>query len=238
MAHLRGGGQRRHVADVFTRITPHYDLVNALISLGQLGRWRAEAAQAAAQGPRGRVLDVASGTGAFALAVSRNGGPVVGLDLLPGMVRRARRKALRGRVYGVEFVVGDGLSLPFCSASFAVVSTAFGLRNMPDISAALAEMIRVLCPEGRLVVLELVPPHYGSGLIKAAVRLYLRWAVPFLGGLLVREREAYGHLFRSAKRFPPPERLAFLMAEAGLVDVSVRLLGFGAVAIHQGTKPL
>lgn len=238
MAHLQGDEKRRYVADLYARIAPYYDAMNDVMTFGFVRRWRAEAARVAAEGPEGRVLDVASGTGDLTLALSRHVAQVVGLDLLPGMVRRARRKALRRGAYGVEFVVGDGLSLPFCSASLAVVSTAFGLRNMPDISAAMGEMVRVLCPEGRLVVLELVPPHYGSGLIKAAVRLYLRWVVPFLGGLLVREREAYGHLFRSAERFPSPERLASMMAEAGLVDVSFRLLGFGAVAIHQGTKPL
>ena len=236
MDHLRGNVKRTYVAELYARIAPHYDLMNDVMTLGLLRRWRAEAARVVARGLEDCVLDVASGTGDFALAICRNSARVVGLDLLPGMARRARKKALRRGVSYAEFALGDALSLPFRHGSFGVVSTAFGLRNMPDIPAALAEMVRVLRPGGRLVVLELVPPYYGSGVVKAALRLYLRRFVPFLGGLLAGERGDYGYLFRSAERFPLPERLASLMGEEGLVEVSFRLLGLGAVAVHQGTK--
>lgn len=237
MTHPPGYEQRRYAAKLFSRIVHRYDLMNAIMSLGLIRGWRLHAASTVAGGPGGPVLDVASGTGDLALALARRGRRVVGLDLLPGMALRARSKVRPPDTHETEFVVGDALSLPFPSGIFAAVATAFGLRNLPDISAGLAEMVRVLRPGGRLVVLEMVPPQRGTGLAKRVVRFHLRHIVPFLGVLLAWDRESYVYLNRSSERFPPPERLASLMEDAGLVDISFRLLGLGSVAVHRGTKP-
>ena len=239
MAHLRhlgGAEQRRYVSALFTRISGRYDLMNDIMSLGLIRLWRADAAKTALRGLEGPVLDVAAGTGALTGLLARRGAHVVGLDLTAPMLRRALARG-NSSPTPPQFIVGDAFSLPFPDETFATVTCAFGLRNMPEAFTPLREMVRVLRPGGKAVTIEIMPPVEEMALAGGIMWMYLRKAVPFLGGLLARETRAYRYLSDSVASFYTAEDLAALMRDAGFTDVSFRRKSLGAVAIHVGTRP-
>ena len=234
---LQGEAKRRYVADMFLRIAPRYDLMNTLMTAGMHHRWRRFAVRAATKGLEGMALDVATGTGdlALSLAGARGIKKAVGLDLLSAMVDRARSKALlSGLEDRAHFMVGDGLSLPFPDDSFACATSAWGLRNMPDLRRSLEEMVRVVRPGGRVVSVESVPVERGP--FRHMMRLFFHHVVPLMGQLIARDREAYTYLPQSVERFLTVGALARLFEETGLKEVGYRRMGFGAVAVHWGTK--
>ena len=235
---LQGDAKRRYVADLFSRIAPRYDLMNTLMTGGMHHRWRKTAAEVATKGLEGTALDVATGTGDLAFALVRTGriNLAVGLDYLPEMVTRARSKA-RSEGHGnkTRFTVGDALSLPFPDGSFSCATSAWGLRNMPDLRHSLEEMVRVLRPGGRIVSLESIPME--RSLTRPLFRLFFHHVVPMMGQLFARDRAAYTYLPQSVDDFPSAEALGQLLQEVGLEDVGYSRIGLGAVAIHWGTKP-
>ena len=181
MVELKGPEKRRYVADLFSRISRRYDLMNTLMTFGMDRRWRKTAARQAMEGLEGPVLDVATGTGDLALALGRVVGvtEVVGMDLLNPMVSRAISKVARAPGPApVTFMVGDALSLPFPDDSFACVTSAFSLRNLPDLEAALREMVRVTRSGGRVLSLETMPVD--KGMSRPLVRFHFRRIVPLI----------------------------------------------------------
>ena len=238
MADLRGDEKRAYVADLFARIAGRYDLMNTLMTAGMHHRWKRRTAIVTADGLTGPALDVATGTGdlAFALASRPEINLAVGVDLLPAMVGIARSKQYAGgKSPRAGFALGDALCLPFPDATFACATAGFSLRNMPDVPAAIAEMVRVVRPGGRVTTLELTPMP--GGLRASFFRLYFHGVVPLVGQAVAGDRGAYTYLPQSVDHFLEADRLAGLFEEKGLVNVSYRKLGFGTVAIHQGTKP-
>lgn len=224
----------REVQAMFAAIAPRYDLLNRVLSLGVDRAWRREAArEALALGPV-RVLDVATGTGDFALELKARapGAEVVGSDFVPEMLALAREKA-RGRHLDLRLEEGDALNLPYPDGSFDAVTCAFGFRNFADYPRGLAELWRVLGPAGRLVILEFPPPR--SGLFGSLFRLYFRQVLPRIGALVSGNAGAYTYLPESVLAFPDPERLAGLMHATGF-RTRYRLLTFGIAAIHVGDK--
>ena len=238
MVGLRDHAKRRYVADLFTRIAPRYDLMNGLMTGGMHHRWRRAAAAAATRGLAGAALDVATGTGDLALALSRRPevSRVVGVDLLPGMVALARTKALnRNAGSEVSFAVADGPSLPFPPGAFACATTAWGLRNMPDARKALEEMVRVVKQGGMVVSLDSFAVEGVPW--SRPFRLFFHHVVPLMGQVFAGDRDAYTYLPRSVDGFLSAEELALLMAEVGLVEVGYRRAGLGAVGLHWGKVP-
>ncbi|MBM2832412.1 MAG: ubiquinone/menaquinone biosynthesis methyltransferase [Dehalococcoidia bacterium] len=245
MIHLQGEARREYVARMFTRIAGRYDLMNSVMTLGMHHRWRRKVAHLASRGmeeptlslPKGPALDVAAGTGDLTLALSTQETitRAVGLDLLPIMLHLAEKKALKRNTGRVHFVVGDALRLPFRDNTFACATCAFGLRNMPGVRDALAEMVRVLRPGGALVTLEIVPLDSGRW-TTPFLRFYFRQVIPRLGSLITGDREAYTYLRESADRFPAPERLVEMMEDVGLGSVTYRYVGLRMMAIHRGVK--
>ena len=151
---------------MFGGIAPRYDLMNRLMTGGRDGHWRRSAAREAAPAPGGRVLDACCGTGdlSFTLAEECPGCEVVGLDFTEGMLARARLKAAAWQRRGLQapaFVHGDLLALPFADGEFAAVTVGWGVRNVPDVLRAFAEMRRVTRPGGRVVCLESTQPAGG-----------------------------------------------------------------------------
>jgi len=221
------------VRAMFDRITPAYDRMNRLMSLGMDGSWRALAVRASGVAPGDAALDVCCGTGDLAIelldAVSTRG-RVVGLDFSPAMLEAARRKSSQ-----VEWVRGDALALPFADGEFAAATIGFGMRNLADPLRGFAELRRVVRPGGRVVCLELTPPPAWAA---PFARLWTDRAVPLLGRLIARETDAYRYLPASVHRFPPAEELAAVMGRAGLRRVRFRRLSGGAVAVHVGTVPV
>jgi demethylmenaquinone methyltransferase / 2-methoxy-6-polyprenyl-1,4-benzoquinol methylase len=212
------------VRGMFDRIAPVYDLMNRVMTAGLDRRWRRLTAEAVVR-PGDRVLDACCGTGDLALACAGAGGRVTGLDFSERMLERARQKGPE-----LEWVQGDLLALPFEDGAFDAVTVGFGVRNVEDVSLAFRELRRVLGPGGRLAVLEITRPR---GFLRPFYGLWFDRVVPLLGRVLPGGA-AYTYLPASVRRFPSPEDLARLMAEAGFTDVRFRLFAGGIVALHTG----
>jgi demethylmenaquinone methyltransferase/2-methoxy-6-polyprenyl-1,4-benzoquinol methylase len=238
MAQLKGEAKQQYVADLFARISRRYDLMNTLMTGGMHHYWKRRTARFTARGLQGKALDVATGTGDLALALSHRPGIVqsVGVDLLPEMLSLAQNKAGAKRNGNrPSFIAGDALCLPFPDNAFACATAGFSLRNLPDLPLALAEMVRVVRPGGRVTTLELTPLTKG---VRARIfRLYFHRLVPLMGQLVAGERSAYTYLPQSVDYFLEADNLAHLFRQSGLVDVGYIKLGLGTVAIHFGRKP-
>jgi demethylmenaquinone methyltransferase/2-methoxy-6-polyprenyl-1,4-benzoquinol methylase len=152
---------------------------------------------------------------------------VTGLDFSPRMLERARRKSS-----AVTWVEGDLLALPFADGSFEAATVGFGVRNVADLERALAELSRVVVPEGRVGILEITTPR---GLLAPFYRVWFDRIVPLLGKVL-KGGAAYSYLPASVRRFPGPEQLAELLRRAGFGEVSYRTFAGGIVALHTGKK--
>ena len=238
MAELTGKARQRYVADLFSRISRHYDLMNDVMTLGMHRGWKRRTAALAAQTMSGPALDVSTGTGDLAIQLAHHFGSerIVALDLLPEMIVLARGRTTRKGVESVRLIVGDALSLPFPAGTFACSTAGFSLRNMPDVHKAIGEMARVIQPGGRVALLELSPMDHG---IKAAlIRLYFHGIVPLIGKLIARNRAAYTYLPQSVDRFYAANELAAIMRKSGLENVGYRRLGFGTICLHWGDKPI
>jgi len=209
---------------MFDRIAPVYDLMNRVMTAGLDLRWRRIAAEAVVRSGD-RVLDACCGTGDFAVAASRAGARVTGLDFSERMLERARGKSAE-----VEWVQGDAQQLPFEDASFDAATVGFGVRNLEDLERGLAELRRILRPGGRLAILEITRPR---GLLAPFYRLWFDGFVPLLGKVLPGG-SAYTYLPASVRRFPGPDELAGLLRGAGFDDVRWRTFAGGIVALHIG----
>ena len=211
------------VRSMFDRIAPVYDLMNCVMTAGLDQRWRRETVKAVVR-PGDRVLDACCGTGDLAVAALKAGaGEVVGLDFSPRMLERARAKH-----QSVTWIEGDVLALPFPDADFDAATVGFGVRNVADLPAALAELRRVLRPQGRVGILEITTP---TGVLAPFYRLWFDHVVPLLGRAL-KGGAAYTYLPASVRRFPRPEELSELMRAGGFEDVRYRTFAGGIVALH------
>ena len=221
------------VRTMFDRIVPRYDLMNHLMTFGMDFCWRKMIARrAAAMGDR--VLDVATGTGDVAFEIRGAGArEVTGLDFSPEMIAAAEAKA-RARDSDITFLIGDAMALPFPDDVFDACTVSFGLRNMPDYQAAIAEMTRVLRPGGKFICLEMTP--YRKPVLGRLFSLYFEQIMPIVGGLLSGDTAAYRYLPKSVAAFPTSTQLVMLMRAAGLTNTHVTILGGGTVAIHTGMK--
>jgi demethylmenaquinone methyltransferase / 2-methoxy-6-polyprenyl-1,4-benzoquinol methylase len=231
---------RDDVRAMFDRIVPRYDLMNRLMTGGRDAAWRRLAVREALRGrnlAQVRVLDIATGTGDLALALRAAGaGNVVGLDFSAPMLEEAiRKETVAVGARRITWVEGDAMSLPFPDASFDAVTVAFGLRNMPSYPAALREMSRVLRPAGTLVCLETTPLR--APVLRAVFDRYFARVVPFVGGLLSGDVDAYRYLPASAAAFPDADTLGKMMLAAGFSHVRFLRLGLGTVALHVAVKP-
>jgi demethylmenaquinone methyltransferase/2-methoxy-6-polyprenyl-1,4-benzoquinol methylase len=227
-----------YVNRMFARIAPTYDLMNRLMTGGQDQRWRRLLLALCNLPPRGRLLDVGTGTGDIAYAAQQRypGVQVTGVDFTYEMmaVGQAKGRARQGTGRPVCFAQGDTLALPFADDSFDAVVSGFLLRNVVDRVVALREQRRVTKPGGRVVVLETTPPSNTP--LGPLFQVYFFRIVPLLGGLVSGDREAYRYLPHSTVAFPSPRELSHLLERAGLHYVFYRELMMGSVAIHVGTK--
>ncbi len=222
---------------MFDAIAERYDRLNRILSLGIDRRWRRQAVAALALPAGARVLDLATGTADLALEIARQhpDARVLGLDPSPRMLALGRRKvATLGLETAVGLDLGDAQDLSMPAASFDGVAIAFGIRNVPDRPAALAEMARVTKPGGRVVILELSEPR--GGFFAPFCRFHVHTLVPWLGSLLSGQRE-YRYLERSIAAFPSPEAFGRLLAGAGLEVLEARALTFGVCHLYVARVP-
>jgi demethylmenaquinone methyltransferase / 2-methoxy-6-polyprenyl-1,4-benzoquinol methylase len=212
---------------MFDRIAGVYDVMNSVMTAGLHHRWRERAVDLARVGPGSRALDVATGTGDLAIALARRGADVVGSDFSEGMLARAREKS-----GAVRWEQANALALPYADDEFDAATVGFGARNFSDLSGGLAEMVRVVRPGGRVVVLEITTPTRPP--LSTFFSLWFDRIVPLLGRV-TGEDQAYTYLPSSVKRFPGPQELGAVLAGAGLRDVRWILTAGGIIALHSGT---
>ena len=216
------------VRSLFSRIASHYDLLNTIISLGLHKLWRRQAVRLLGAQPGWLCLDVASGTGDFALSVQRTGAEGVALDMTAEMLRIARERLLY-----LKAVLADAFRLPFADVTFDALTIGFGLRHSrEDLPVLLAELRRVLKPGGRLVSLEL--SHPPSRCWDWLTGLYIHLLLPIIGGLV--DRPAYDYLSRSLHGYPGAPELADLFVAAGFARCDFHRLTGGVAAIHVAVR--
>ncbi len=218
--------RRADVAAMFDHVADRYDLMNDLLSLGQDRAWRAATVAAVAPEPGERILDLAAGTGTSSLPFAQAGATVVPADLSFGMLAAGRSKHP-----ALPFVNADALSLPFADNAFDAVTISFGLRNIADTTGALAELLRVTRPGGRLVICEFSTPVWKP--FQPVYRLYLQHILPSVAGLASSNPAAYDYLGESILAWPAQPMLAGLMHDAGWRAAGWKNLSGGIVALHR-----
>ena len=233
------------VREMFTQIAPRYDLLNHLLSL-QLDRlWRARTARRLKfifDRPNALVLDLCCGTGDLALALAHAGkARIIGADFAHPMLVRAKEKtagqappANQSAASPIPFFEADALRLPFASASFDLVTSAFGFRNLANYEAGLREIQRVLKPGGAIAILEFTEPP--EGLWGDFYRWYFCKVLPKIGGLISGQQSAYTYLPKSVARFFRPSELAALLSTVGYQSIDYRVWTLGTVALHIGLR--
>ena len=220
------------VRAMFDKIARVYDPMNLVISAFQEPRWRKRAVRLTGAKPGDRILDVATGTGKVAAdlhARVQPGGSVLGVDISPAMIRVAQKRFADRP--GLTYVVGDALALPTEDGTFDAATIAFGMRNLPDYGKGFSELARSVRPGGRVVCLEIARP---KSRIARILQFWFDKIVPIVGRV-AGQGGAYGYLVRSVKGYPGPDRIAEIMREAGLRDVTWIGMSGGIVTIHTGT---
>ncbi|KAA9111736.1 class I SAM-dependent methyltransferase [Microbacterium rhizomatis] len=224
---------------MFDEVAAGYDRTNTVLSLGNDQLWRVATTRAVAPRQGQRILDLAAGTGASSVALARSGAEVVAADFSPGMIAEGERRhgagAPGGGIPNLSFVEADATALPFGDAEFDTVTISFGLRNVNDPKKALAEMLRVTKPGGRLVVCEFSQPP--SRTFNGLYRFYNDRVLPIVAKAVSSNADAYDYLNESIKDWPDQRTLATWIREAGWTDVAHRNLSYGIVALHRASKP-
>jgi demethylmenaquinone methyltransferase / 2-methoxy-6-polyprenyl-1,4-benzoquinol methylase len=232
-----GGREKRdYVRRIFSEIAPRYDLLNHVLSFNVDRLWRRAAVRSLAveRNPTGTYLDLCAGTLDLARAIAGNAnfrGSMLAVDFAEPMLRAGRRK-LAGVTGGP--VAADVLQLPVADATVAGAAVAFGIRNVADLGACAAEVLRVLEPRGRFVVLEFSTPR--SPLIASLYGFYFRRILPLVGGIVSGHPTAYRYLPESVAHFPEGKELAEQLRAAGFERVEWRSLSFGIAALHVAYK--
>lgn len=221
------------VSGMFDEVAAAYDRSNTILSLGNDRLWRIATTRAVAPKRGQRILDLAAGTAASSVSLARSGAQVVAADFSPGMLAEGRRR--HGGIPSLSFVEADAMALPFADDEFDTVTISFGLRNVAEPRTALAEMLRVTAPGGKIVICEF--SHPTSRAFAGLYDFYNDRVLPAVAKVVSSNADAYDYLNESIKDWPDQVALAAWMRDAGWADVAHRDLSFGIVALHRAFKP-
>ena len=228
--------RKKQVALMFDRISGRYDLLNHLLSFNIDRYWRRQGIALLPKGEVRDILDIATGTGDFAIAALRCGAVnVTGVDISEAMLAAGRKKIIRkGLEDKISLMSGDAENLSFPEASFDAAISAFGVRNFENTRAGIAEMFRVLRPEGKIVVLEFSKPRKTP--FRQIYRGYFTLVLPAIGRLISGDPSAYTYLPGSVGDFPDGEDFLALLREAGFSECQARPLTMGIATLYSGRK--
>lgn len=234
-----GANRAQRVCDLFDRIARRYDLINDIQSAGLHRRWKRRVLDETGVRIGDQALDVCCGTGDLAFGMARRGGEVTGLDFSQAMLAQAASRAEtfapRGGGKKPTFLQGDAMALPFADDRFDVVTMAYGLRNLRDWKQGLDELIRVVRPGGRILILDFgKPPH---PLWRSLYFNYLRLIVPVMGWSLVGDAEAYRYILTSLQHFPAQRGIEAEMVRLGCRHIRTHLFLGGVMSLNMASKP-
>ncbi|MBK8500652.1 MAG: bifunctional demethylmenaquinone methyltransferase/2-methoxy-6-polyprenyl-1,4-benzoquinol methylase UbiE [Flavobacteriales bacterium] len=231
------GSKREQVEHMFDAISPKYDLLNRLFSMGVDQGWRRKVIRLVAQEPVGHLLDVATGTADLAIMAAKRKAAerITGVDISEGMLAHGREKVKAQKLdERITLVRGDSAALPFADASFDAITVAFGVRNFEDLERGIADMVRVLKPNGRLFVLEFSKPR--NALMGGLFRFYFHRVMPFVGKLVSRDSAAYTYLPKSVDAFPDGDAFVRILEKCGLREAKAQPLTGGIATLYLSRK--
>jgi demethylmenaquinone methyltransferase/2-methoxy-6-polyprenyl-1,4-benzoquinol methylase len=227
--------KREQVERMFDSISPKYDLLNRLCSLGTDQGWRRKVVRRVGQEPVDRLLDLATGTADLAIMGAKVAQRVTGADISEGMLVHGRTKVEKaGLADRITLIQADAADLPFADASFDAITVAFGVRNFEDLGRGIAGMVRVLRPGGRLFVLEFSTPRRAP--FRQLFRFYFHRVMPLIGRLVSKDSAAYTYLPESVDAFPQGRAFEDVLRRHGLGDVRSTMLTFGVATLYSARK--
>ncbi len=230
-------GKKQQVAGMFNDIAFRYDFLNRFLSAGIDIRWRKKAIRQLEKLKPAHILDVATGTADVAIMASGILKPkkITGIDISDGMLEVGRQKIQKlGLQDSIELLNGDCETINFENDSFEAVTVAFGVRNFENLEKGLSEILRVLKPEGKLVVLEFSKPR--SAVVKAMYKLYMKFITPHVGRLISKNRNAYQYLDESINKFPEGKNFTAILDKLGYRNTYTKSLSLGICSIYCGEK--
>lgn len=229
-------GKKEQVEQMFDTISENYDGLNRVISFGIDAKWKKKILKIIASKNPKNILDIATGTGDLAILMSETKAEkIIGLDISAGMLEVGRKKiATKNLSNKIEMIQGDSENLPFENDSFDAITVAYGIRNFETLEKGLAEILRVLKPNGTFVILETSNPTKTP--YKQFYKFYTKNILPLIGKIFSKEKNAYGYLSESANGFPYGEALNNILRKIGFIDVADLPQTFGAATIYSASK--
>ena len=231
-----GLGKKEQVAQMFDTISGNYDGLNRVISFGIDVKWRKKVLKIVADKNPKTILDIATGTGDLAILMAQTSATeIIGADISEGMMEVGRKKvAEKGLDSKIKLVYGDSENLPFGDNYFDAITVAFGVRNFETLEKGLADILRVLKPNGIFVILETsVPTKFPY---KQGYNFYSKYLLPLIGRLFSKDRSAYAYLSESASVFPHGEALNNILRKIGFIEVKNMPQTFGVATIYSASK--
>lgn len=228
--------KKEEVAEMFNNISKRYDFLNHFLSLGIDKIWRRKAINELREINPKRILDIATGTGDFALASLKiSPEEVVGIDISEGMLEVGKEKMKKKKVdHIVSMQLGDSENLPFEDNYFDALTVGFGVRNFENLEKGLSEMLRVIRPEGKAIILEFSKPKKFP--IKQVFGFYSKYIIPFFGKNISKDEKAYAYLPESVQAFPEGEEFTTILKKVGYKNVEAKLVSGGIATIYIGRK--